>query len=111
VIIRPAEDILILNKIRFQEEIRSPEEIKVTHTESKPGELKMAIQLINQLSTEFDIGKYKDTYSSKLLKVIHDKAKGKKIAAPALRVVHSRGRDLMEQLKASLDSSSKRKAS
>jgi DNA end-binding protein Ku len=111
VIVRPTEDILLLNKIRYQEEIRNPEEIKVTHGESKPNELKMAVQLINQLSTEFDISKYKDTYSSKLLKVIHDKAKGKKVAPSPLRVVHSRGRDLMEQLKASLESSPKRRAS
>jgi DNA end-binding protein Ku len=111
VIVRPTEDILLLNKIRFKEEIREPDEIKVTHSEPKPNELKMAIQLINQLTTEFDISKYKDTYSSKLLKVIHDKAKGKKVAPAPLRVVHSRGRDLMEQLKASLESPSKRRAS
>ena len=111
VIVRPTQDILLLNKIRFKEEIREPDEIKVTHGESKPSELKMAIQLINQLSTEFDISKYKDTYSSKLLKVIHDKAKGKKVTASPLRVVHSRGRDLMEQLKASLETPSKKRAS
>ena len=111
VIVRPTEGILLLNKIRYQEEIRNPDELKVTHGESKPNEMKMAIQLINQLSTEFDISKYKDTYSSKLLKVIHDKAKGKKVTPSPLRVVHSRGRDLMEQLKASLESSSKRRAS
>ena len=111
VIVRPTEDILLLNKIRFKQEIRDPDEIKVTHGESKPNEIKMAIQLINQLTTEFDISKYKDTYSSKLLKVIHDKAKGKKVTPSPLRVVHSRGRDLMEQLKASLETPSKRRAS
>src|SRR6266513_1248741 len=78
VIVRPTEDILLLNKIRFKQEIRDPDEIKVTHGESKPNEMKMAIQLINQLTTEFDISKYKDTNSAKLLKVIQDKAKGKK---------------------------------
>jgi DNA end-binding protein Ku len=71
----------------------------------------MAIQLINQLTTEFDISKYKDTYSSKLLKVIQDKAKGKKVTPAPLRVVNSRGRDLMEQLKASLETPGKRRAS
>jgi DNA end-binding protein Ku len=111
VIVRPTEDILLLNKIRFAEEIRDASEIKVPQSDPKPNELKMAVQLINQLTTEFDISKYKDTYSEKLLKVIHDKAKGKKVTAAPLRVVHSRGRDLMEQLKASLESSPKKKAS
>lgn len=110
VIVRAADDILILNKIRFKEEIKDPEEIKVSDGENKPGEMKMAIQLINQLSTTFDIAKYKDTYSAKLMKLIHEKDKGKKITISPLRVVHSRSRDLMSQLKASLDSS-KRKAS
>ena len=70
----------------------------------------MALQLIDQLTHKFDISRYKDSYSSKLLQLIKQKAKGKKPAKPAMRVVHSTSRDLMEQLKASLGSS-KRKAS
>jgi DNA end-binding protein Ku len=110
VLIKPQEDILILNKIRFSEEIRDPGEIKVPATSNKPAELKMAIQLIDQLTQDFDITQYKDSYSAKLMKLIKEKAKGKKIAKPTLRVVHSPGRDLMAQLKASLGSS-KRKVS
>ncbi len=101
VIIRSVDDIIILNKIRFQQEIRDPEELKITAGVPKPNEIKMAIQLINQLTTDFDIARYKDTYSDKLLKLI---------AQPSLRVVHSRSRDLIDQLKASLQPS-KRKAS
>ena len=110
VLIKPYKDILILNKIRYEQEIRNPDEIKVPSGESKTGEIKMAIQLIEQLSGEFNIAKYKDTYSDKLMKLIKAKAKGKKIAPTHLRVVHSRSRDLMSQLKESL-SASKRKAS
>lgn len=111
VIIKPAGDILVLNKIRFQQEIRDADEIKVSAAKSKPAELKMAVQLINQLSTSFDISKYKDTYSDKLMKLIKAKAKGRKVEAPVLRVAHSRSRDLMAQLKDSLGSSSRKKAS
>jgi len=110
VVVKPVGDILILNKIRFSQEIKDPEEIKVPSGESKANEIKMAIQLINQLSTDFDITKYKDTYSDKLLKLIKAKDKGKKIARAPLQIVHSRSRDLMEQLKASLQPA-KRKAS
>jgi DNA end-binding protein Ku len=110
VLIKPHEDILILNKIRFPEEIRNPEEIKPPAANNKTTELKMAVQLIEQLSSEFDIEKYKDTYSKKLMKLIKAKAKGKPIKKSPLRVVHSSSRDLVSQLKASL-SSSKRKAS
>ena len=101
-VIKPHEDVLVLNKIRFGEEIRDTSELDIKATKSNAAELKMAIALINQLSGDFDISHFKDTYSADLLKLIKDKAKGKKIQTPTLRVVHSRSKDLMEQLKASL---------
>lgn len=110
VIIKPLDDILVLNQIRFQQEIRDHGDLKIPAGESKPNEIKMAVQLINQLTTDFDISRYKNTYSDKLLKLIKAKAKGKKITKSPLRIVHSRSRDLMSQLKESLQSS-KRKAS
>jgi DNA end-binding protein Ku len=109
VIIKPHEDLLILEKIRFAAEIRDVSEINVPSASSKPAEMKMAMQLINQLTQDFDITRYKDSYSDKLMKVIKDKSKGKKTTKSPLRVVHSRSRDLMAQLKASL--SGKKKAS
>jgi len=108
VIVKPYSDILMLNKIRFAEEIRDTDEIKVPKTTNKPAELKMAMQLIDQLTQEFDIARYKDTYSANLMKVIKEKAKGKKPAKPHMQVVHSRSRDLMEQLKASLEPAKKK---
>ena len=110
VVIKPHNDIILLNKIRFGDEIRSTEDITVPAANNKPAELKMAIELIKQLTYKFDISKYKDTYTDNLMKLIKEKSKGKKISKPTLKVVHSRSRDLMSQLKASL-SSSKRKAS
>ncbi|OQP52542.1 Ku protein [Niastella yeongjuensis] len=114
-VIKPHEDALVLNKIRFGEEIRDTAGLGIKATKSKPAELKMAIALINQLTGEFDITHFKDTYSADLLKLIKDKAKGRKIQVPQMRVVHSRSKDLMEQLKASIGKkekgSSRRKAS
>jgi DNA end-binding protein Ku len=111
VVIKPHDDVLVLNKIRFSQEIRDIDEVKIPAGTNKPAEMKMAIQLIDQLSSDFDITKYNDTYSDKFLKLIKAKAKGKKITPAPLRVVHSRSKDLMEQLKASLGTPSKRKAS
>ena len=108
-IIKPDENVLILNRIRFAQEIRSPKELNLPKTKSKPAELKMAINLINQLTKPFDIKKYKDDYTDKLLKIIRAKAKGKPVPVTHMKVVHSTTRDLMEQLKASL--SNKKKAS
>jgi DNA end-binding protein Ku len=109
-IIKPMDNILVLNKMRFAEEIRDLEDLKIPGEKSKPNELKMALALIDQLSGPLEIEKYKDTYSAQLMKVIEAKAKGKKIPVPTMKVVHSKSKDLMDQLKASL-STAKRKAS
>jgi len=108
-LIKPIDNTLILQKIRYEQEIRKPEGLEIPDSESKPAELKMAIALIEQLSSpKFDISKYKDTYSDELMKLIEAKAKGKKIVAPTMRVVHSKSKDLMEQLKASLETKKKK---
>jgi DNA end-binding protein Ku len=108
-ILKPSEKVIILNRIRFEEEIRDPKDLKLPpKTEVKANELKMAVSLIEQLSEKFDISKYKDTYSSELMKLIKAKAKGVKLKEPALKVVHSKSKDIMEQLKASLSTKRKR---
>ena len=109
-LIKPMEDILVLNRIRWAQEIRPTDEITIPHGASKPAEMKMALELIKQLSGPFDISKYKDTYSEELMKLIKAKAKGGKQPKTTMRVVHSpRTKDLLSQLKASIGG--KRKAS
>ncbi|GAA4313772.1 Ku protein [Compostibacter hankyongensis] len=102
-VIKVVNDLIVLNRIRFEEEIRNPEEVNAPVAKKiNPGELKMAVTLIEQMTGDFKIGNYKDTYSAELLKVIKAKARGKKTTAPKLKVVHKRTDNLMEQLKASL---------
>jgi DNA end-binding protein Ku len=110
-VLKPSGDVLVLQKIRYEEEIRDTKEIKIPDSTPKAPELKMAISLIDQLTAKFDISKYEDTYSAELMKLIEAKAKGKKIKAPTMKVVHSRSDDLMDQLKASLGGSKRKKAS
>lgn len=102
-VLKPLKNAIVLNTIRFAEEIRDVGELNIpAGKEVKPAELKMALSLIDQLTEKFDITKYKDSYTDSLLKVIRAKAKGKKTEVPQLRIVHSNARDLMSQLKASL---------
>jgi len=110
-LIKPEGNLLILNKIRFQEEIRDTEELDIPQTEVKANELKMAVTLINQLSGKFDIKKYKDNYAASLMKVIKAKAKGQKFEEPKLRISHSAKKDLMDQLQESLQAHKTKKAS
>ncbi len=106
-LIKPFDNILLLNKLRYFQEIRPIENITIPATKSKPAELKMAMELINQLTDKFDIAKYKDTYNEELMKLIKAKSRGKKIASTKMKVVHSNAQDLMSQLKASIGNSRK----
>lgn len=105
-------NVIVLNRMRFSEEIRSTEELNLPgKSEVKPGELKMATMLINQLSGKFDIRGYHDSYTKSLLRFIHAKAKGIKVKEPKLKVVHRPAKDIMDQLKASLSSPKRKRAS
>lgn len=104
-LVRPYEDeILMVNRMRYPEEIRSFEELKLP-TKKTPGkeELAMAETLIKQLASEFDPSKYHNSYNDDLLKIIKEKAKGKtrKVASKSQPV--GKATDLMAQLKASLN--------
>ncbi len=103
-VIKIEGDAIILMKIRFTDEIRGASELNIPGKITvKPNELKMAVALIEQFTKPFDVDAYKDTYSAALMKLIKAKAKGGKTHVPTMRVVHSTTRDLMEQLKASLN--------
>ncbi|REC77236.1 Ku protein [Chryseobacterium elymi] len=112
--VRPYNDeILVLNRLRFAQEIRDYKDLKIPAKKApKPAELKMAVSLIEQLSQEFDPGMYEDTYSESLLKIIKQKAKGKGVKAKkAEPAKQGKVIDLMAQLKASLQNSKSKNAS
>ncbi len=112
-ILKPYKKGILLNRIRFEEEIRPVDELDLPAlTKAKSKEEQMATRLIDQLTEKFNIKSYKDTYSEKLLKIIHEKAKGKRWqkSVPKPKIVHSKSEDLMTILKASLGEKRKKKA-
>lgn len=103
-VLKSLKNVIVLNRIRFQEEIRNTTELKLPPlSEVNSKEMDMAVKLVGQLTEKFDIAKYKDNYTAKLLEIIKNKAKGKKQVAPKLKVVHKQNDDLMAMLKASLE--------
>ncbi|MEP7279327.1 MAG: Ku protein [Bacteroidota bacterium] len=107
-LIKAAGHVLVLHRLRFDQEIRDTKDLDIPSVVPKPTELKMALSLIDQLSSDFNIKDYKDVYSDKLMKLIKAKATGKRAPVHKMKVVHSNTRDLMEQLKASLDTKKKK---
>jgi DNA end-binding protein Ku len=108
-LIKPLNDLLVLHRLRFAQEIREPSGLAVPQAPIKAEEIKMAASLINQLTKPFKPDQFKDEFSEKLLKVIEAKAKGKTSTVKHMKVVHtSNTEDLMQKLKASLKAPTKK---
>jgi DNA end-binding protein Ku len=105
--VKNCEGVLLLNQLRYQEEVRELPEVKTTERIT-PKEIGLAIKLINQLTETFDAAKFKDTYIAELKKVIKAKAAGKNIRIAEPRKLPATVKDLMEVLKQSLDTKKKR---
>jgi DNA end-binding protein Ku len=107
VAIRPGEgDVLMMETMLFHDEVvpsddldelPSAKELKATDRE-----LKMAQQLIDSLSSEFDPSRYRDEYRDKVLDLIERKASGEEIAVQPEAPQPARVPDLMAALEASL---------
>jgi DNA end-binding protein Ku len=103
--------ILVLHVIRFTDEIRNPSELKMSKASVKKNEVDMAVSLIEQYTSKFNFSKYKDVYNDQLMKIIDSKATGKKVKTEDFDSKPTPAKDLMAQLKASLDKKNKGKAS
>ena len=107
--IRPYNGILLLNQMRYQEEIREVPEVAAPKKEKiTQKEVQLAIKLIGQLSEKFDPAAFKDKYNESLMKVIKAKAAGKQIRIAEPKKATATVKDLMEVLKESLNNSKKR---
>lgn len=101
-------DILTAHIIRFSDEIRDGGDLNLPDIKVSKKEVDMALNLIDQYTEKFDFTKYKDSYNDELLKIIHAKAKGKMAKMKKFESKTTPAKDLMAQLKASLE---KKKAS
>jgi len=103
-VLKPMDNIIVLNQIRFPEEIRSTRGLILPEKQDfSKKELDLAMNLIEQYSTKLDLSAYKDTYTEELMKLIRLKAKGKMPEKTKLKIVPTKTTDLMKQLQASLE--------
>ena len=102
--IRPTDQLLMLETMNYADEINDPEEVPGVDARPKIEEkqLKMARQLIDALSGEFEPEKYKDEYRGQVLKMIEQKAEGKEITHAAEPKEPARAVNLMKALEASI---------
>jgi len=102
-VIHPLDKILVITKIRFQEEIRSYDDLELPGDSVTKKELDMGMALIKQYTSDFDIESFKDEYTEELLKIIKAKAKGKRATVKKLTPREETSDDLYTQLMQSLN--------
>jgi DNA end-binding protein Ku len=103
VLMRPVENGLIMQVLHYADEVRPFSEIPVGDAVVKEPELKLAVQLIDQIATdEFHPENYVDDVRTRYHEAIQRKVEGQEVTAQAPEAPKGQIIDLMEALKASL---------
>jgi DNA end-binding protein Ku len=104
VLLTPKDEGVIMEQLRYADEIRSFEEVPIGDAEVKDQELELAKQLIGQIaSEEFEPQKYTDQVRDRVLELIQKKVEGEDITVAEAEEPQTQIIDLMAALKASLD--------
>ncbi|WP_020656168.1 non-homologous end joining protein Ku [Massilia niastensis] len=75
-------DTIVVNTLRYPDEIRDDSELKIPHARSKSAdvtvkELRMAMALVEGMSEDWDPKQYRDTYREDVLAMVHKKVKAR----------------------------------
>ena len=100
----PFENTMLLSTLYWPDEIRALDELDLPDEEPeiKPAEKKMAAQLIEAMTGEFDPEQYRDEYREALMQVIESKIEGRETVAVAEPEEGTKLVDLMAALQASV---------
>ncbi len=102
-LIRPMGDILVMEQLHYQDELRSADEVPRPDVVIKDAELALARQLIEQGAVEeFKPENFRDTVRERVLEAIQQKVDGQEITAEPTDAPQTKIIDLMDALKASL---------
>lgn len=104
-IIKPHEKIIVLEQMRFEDQVVAWEKIPMPKVENpRTKELTMATSFIDHLTEHFDPSDYKDTFHEKLMKLIKQKLKGHTVKVEKEEKVEpTKSADLMAMLRESLE--------
>lgn len=104
--VRPGEDGLVLQQLLYADEVRSQKDLHIEDVDVNPSELQLALQLIDQISTDhYDPAQYHDEEKQRILHAIDEKIAGKQVVEVEERPAGAGGGeviDLMAALRASL---------
>jgi DNA end-binding protein Ku len=105
-VLRADDGVLVLSTMVYADEVNDPAELMeltdVDDVEVSDRELRMARQLVDSLTEEFDPGKFEDTYRHRVLDLIERKAAGEEVLAPPTPAAETQLVDLMAALEESV---------
>jgi DNA end-binding protein Ku len=105
VLLRPFEEGLIMQQLRYHDELKPFSEVPLGDAEVREPELKLAKQIIDQIATDrFKPDAYEDEVRQQTLDLIEKKVAGQDITAAPIEAPKAQIIDLMAALKASLAS-------
>ena len=103
VLLRPFDQGLIMQQLRYADEIRAFSEVPVGEGQVKASELDLALKLIDQIAEpRFQPERYEDEQKKRTRELIDRKVEGEEIVAPVEEAPKAQIIDLMAALKASL---------
>src|ERR1700744_3522960 len=103
-IVHPVDKDIVVTRIRFEQQIRDQKELGLDDEVAvSKKELDMGLALINQYAEPLDLSRYKDQYHDELMKIIEQKAKGKRPTIKKLKPKKEASSDLYDQLMSSLN--------
>lgn len=109
--VRPHEEGLMLDQLRYAEEVRDFDEVPVDDAEVKEAEMDLARQLIEQSSSDsFDATQYEDEVRNLILEKIEAKVEGREVTTQPAAEPKTQIIDLMSALKASLGEAERKPA-
>ena len=107
VLLRPVDKGLVMQQLRYADEIRPIADVPLGSADIKPAELDLALQIIEQgVSERFDPDQFEDNVRKRMMAQIERKIEGKEITEGPVEEQQAQVIDLMQALKASLSSKS-----
>ena len=103
VLLRPFQDGILMQQLRYVDEIRAFDEVDVGDAAVDPAELELAKQLVNQIASDaFSPEEYHDSVRDQVMAAIEQKVAGHEMTFAPQDEPKAQVIDLMEALKASL---------
>jgi DNA end-binding protein Ku len=103
VLIRPVAKGLVMQTLHYADEVRAIDEVPLGDAQIKDPELRLAVQLVDQISSEeFRPEQYEDEVRKRYHEAIQRKVEGQEVTAAPAEQPRAQIIDLMEALKASL---------